>query len=200
MDLWKRQSDPSPREEAERLLERGLSSLRNGDYADALSHFDAVVALDPGYYEAWKGKGEAYLQLHEFERSAGSFEQAFTIRKGDEATKQAYAFSLLSLGKIDDALRALDLKIHPDALYDLISLVKTLLSIERNTDALYLLERTLSIDPGDAYSWCLRGVILSRIAHSAPGSLQVKRSIPIKRRRFSGISDQQFVPSIKPLR
>ena len=164
MEIWKREPEPNKQEEADGYIRLARSLLAEGDLGDAVRLFDDALAIDPGYHEAWVGKGDAYLRMKNYPEAILAYKEALAIRSDDPEVREAYASALLAIGRTDDAIRMLNLALHPDALPDLKKMVDELLSGGMYPEALDLVDRLTALDTGDARLWCLRGMILCRLS------------------------------------
>ncbi len=85
--------------QSHRFFESGLVSLKNHSYQAAIDQFDQAIRIDPGFKEAYSGRGFAYLQLGQIDRAQISYNQ---ILKIDPMSASAYAGLALIRSRLGD--------------------------------------------------------------------------------------------------
>ena len=69
--------------EADVHFEKGVDSINQGDYQQAVEEFNRVISIDSEYVDAYCGIGIAYLNQKNYEKAIESFEKA-TVLDPDE--------------------------------------------------------------------------------------------------------------------
>ncbi|WP_210407366.1 serine/threonine-protein kinase [Hydrocoleum sp. CS-953] len=99
---------------AERLFERGVESVNQGNEQGAISAFNQAIKLNPGQAEYFYQRGNAYYNLENYQNAIADYSQAINLnpsyvnayfnRGGVHSDNQNYA------GAIDDFTQVLRLK------------------------------------------------------------------------------------------
>ena len=66
-------------EDANALLQAGLSDLQNLEFDKALAAFDRVILLNPSSDDAWNSKGVVLANLKKYQEAYDAFNQAVII-------------------------------------------------------------------------------------------------------------------------
>lgn len=106
--LW--MAYPDRRAAAE--LERATRAIVAGDYAAAERILHRLVALHPGYAEAWHKRGTLYYMQSRDEESVRDFHHALALEPRHFGAMLAFAELCIGVGRKDDALFALDVALQ----------------------------------------------------------------------------------------
>ncbi len=106
--LW--MAYPDRRAAAE--LERATRAIVAGDYAAAERILHRLVALHPGYAEAWHKRGTLYYMQARDEESVRDFHHALVLEPRHFGAMLAFAELCIVAGRKDDALFALDVALQ----------------------------------------------------------------------------------------
>ncbi|MEO8276212.1 MAG: tetratricopeptide repeat protein [Thermoanaerobaculia bacterium] len=90
-------------ERAQMLLGTNLFGAQR--YADAISHYDRVTAINPGFPQAYNLIGYSYRFLGQMDRSEAAFKKYTEVLPGDPNPWDSYAELLLKEGRFDEAIR-----------------------------------------------------------------------------------------------
>ncbi|MGB8930513.1 MAG: tetratricopeptide repeat protein [Anaeromyxobacteraceae bacterium] len=97
------------RQDAELQHALGMEALRGGRANDALKQFDAALAIDPGYPDAWLGRGvileRAFNKDAEAERA---YRKAIDLNPAFPEAHNNLGQLLARTGRTDEAIRAFD--------------------------------------------------------------------------------------------
>jgi len=70
-------------------MNRGLAYSYMSDIPKAIQDFDTALSLDPSEaYEAYQYRGDAYMQLGEYEKAIADFQMFDTYREFTESSLQ----------------------------------------------------------------------------------------------------------------
>ncbi|MHB8163546.1 MAG: tetratricopeptide repeat protein [Methanoregula sp.] len=73
--------------EAKELFIKGLTSLsQSGRYNESLQYFDAALAIDPNFSEAWLAKGVAFHNMKQYDEAVRCYDNALVINPRDAGT------------------------------------------------------------------------------------------------------------------
>jgi len=109
--LWMSYPDPCAAAE----LERATRAIVAGDYPAAERILHRLVALHPGYAEAWHKRATLYYLQARDEESVRDFGHALALEPRHFGAMLAFAELCIAAGRRDDALFALDaaLELNP---------------------------------------------------------------------------------------
>jgi protein O-GlcNAc transferase len=85
---------------------RGAIRQMAGDWAGALSCYDAAIAFRPDYAEALSNRGNVLIQLRRYDEALASFERALALTPGRPSALNGRAGVLAKLKRFDEALAA----------------------------------------------------------------------------------------------
>ncbi len=147
---------PPPNETARlRLRERwndyGIGLLLQGDLKGAVSAFEEVTRIDPGWADGWVNIARAQIQEGAHHKARGPLEKALELDPDLAKTHYFYALTLRAEGRYDDAIRHLDraLASYPRDRV-VLNQLGWILFLKREYDrAIETFRRTLAVDPED---------------------------------------------------
>jgi Tfp pilus assembly protein PilF len=87
----------------------GVEALRGGRWPDALREFDAAIAIDAGFADAYRGRGLALdIGFGRLEDAARSYRRAIEIRPSFSEAHNDLGQLLARSGRLDEAIREFD--------------------------------------------------------------------------------------------
>jgi len=91
--------------EAKELFTRGLTNLTQyGQYNESLHYFDAAIAIDPDFTEAWIAKGVALHNLKRYDSAIISYDQSLELSgPPDAGTWHLKGMAFRDWGKNEEA-------------------------------------------------------------------------------------------------
>ena len=90
--------------EAKDLFIKGLTNLTQyGQYNESLHYFDAALAIDPGFTEAWITKGVALHNLKRYDEAITCYDHAMEISPDDAGTWHLKGLAYRDWGKVEEA-------------------------------------------------------------------------------------------------
>lgn len=91
--------------EAKALFMKGLTNLTQyGQYNESLHYFDAALAIDPGFTEAWIAKGVALHNLKRYGEAITCYDHALEISPDDAGTWHLKGMAFRDWGKNEEAV------------------------------------------------------------------------------------------------
>lgn len=86
--------------------ETGAELVRVGDYTGAMKAFDAAIALEPSYFEAWNGKADAFNRQQKYPEALNASDTALAISPAYARGWINRGYILYNLGRYDEELAA----------------------------------------------------------------------------------------------
>jgi tetratricopeptide (TPR) repeat protein len=97
---------------SELLINVGTAYLTMGRLVDALRVFERVLTIDGESIHAWLGVSRARLACHDADGAVAAARQAIALRHDDPWARYLLALGLEALGKIEEAVQALEVCIR----------------------------------------------------------------------------------------
>jgi len=95
-------STTSPK--ARELFLKGLTySTQYARYNESLEYFDAALAIDQNFTEAWVAKGVALHNMKRYDEAIKNYDKALAINPNDTGTWSVKAIALRDWGKPEEA-------------------------------------------------------------------------------------------------
>ena len=112
--IWKRWGE-TPDDDARFPYSRGLQSMEEQDFKEALRHFDEAVKRAPKFAEAWNKKATVEYLLGDFSASVASIERTLALEPRHFGALSGLGLINLALDRSDAALKAFEaaLEVHP---------------------------------------------------------------------------------------
>ncbi|MEI7857966.1 MAG: tetratricopeptide repeat protein [Methanomicrobiales archaeon] len=90
--------------EAKEQFIQGLTYLTHyGRYNDSLQYFDAALAFDQNFTEAWQAKGVAFHNLRRYDEAIVCYDRARELTPPDAGIWHLKGLTYFALGRPDDA-------------------------------------------------------------------------------------------------
>jgi hypothetical protein len=90
--------------EAKELFIKGLTySTQYARYNESLEFFDAALAIDRNFSEAWVAKGVALHNMKRYDEAIGNYDRALAINPGDAGTWHLKGITFRDWGKPEEA-------------------------------------------------------------------------------------------------
>lgn len=86
-----------------RLLEEGGELAKNEEYAESEKKYIEVISLDPKNVDAYKGLGELYYMMKDFEHAREVFQHALVLNTKDDAMHARLGNIAAQLGHFEEA-------------------------------------------------------------------------------------------------
>lgn len=101
--------------ESRQLMRRGMAAMANGDQEEALDAFDDLVALSPGFAEAWNKRATVYYLMGRLDESVNDIQQTLQLEPRHFGALSGLALIYDAVNQPEAALRSLKaaLKINP---------------------------------------------------------------------------------------
>ena len=96
--------EPETRKRARLRLELAASYFDQGQTNVALEELKQVLALDPGFADAYNLRGLIYMRLNDTRQAEESFRRALSLSAGDSATLHNYGWFLCETGQPRQAI------------------------------------------------------------------------------------------------
>jgi tetratricopeptide (TPR) repeat protein len=165
------------------LAHQAKGYRQNGQFGDALAHYDKALALQPDFFEALYNRAILLWEMKRDEEALASLEQAIALRPGYAATWNNRGNVLRNLKRPAEALASFDqaLALKPDfanALYNRANLL--LLDMKCAAEALLAYDKALAINPGFAEAWNNRGNTLCSLGRLPESLASFDRALALR--------------------
>ncbi len=136
------------------LLGMGKSQHRLGRFEDALVSFEKAIQIAPQDHVALLFQGRTLIDLKRFQEAVHVLSKSVSLLSGRENNLQL-GIALTYLGRVDDALRALDtaLNFEPNLILALFHKSNLLRRAGRLDEAFNAVKRAIDIKPDQAELW-----------------------------------------------
>jgi len=101
-------------EQPEGYAKRAYVNAREGDYEKAIADIDTAIKLSPAEIEYWYARGRYATSLGDYSRAASDFARVLDLSESHgnsyyvEPAHFFHAYALIYLGRIEEALQALE--------------------------------------------------------------------------------------------
>jgi tetratricopeptide (TPR) repeat protein len=103
-DIWIDHDD----KDAARLMQRGIHAMANARNDEALQIFDALIAADPDFAEAWNKRATLHLLMGELDKSRADVERTLELEPRHFGALSGLGQIELLLGEREQALKAFE--------------------------------------------------------------------------------------------
>jgi tetratricopeptide (TPR) repeat protein len=104
--MWELWTD-APNEQAQAMLDRGMTRRRSFDYLGALVDLDALVEYCPGFAEGYNQRAFVNYLRQDYATALVDLDRAIALSPNHIAALSGRALTLVGLGRNDDARDAL---------------------------------------------------------------------------------------------
>lgn len=139
--------------------ERAVSLYRQGQFREAISEFERVLAESPDHADSLKFIGLAWFQLRSPEQALDPLRRALEVKqregRRDPELIRALGQALIALARYDESLPYLETitRLEPANAASHYLLGVALASLNRPAEALIALRRSLELNPRDGDTW-----------------------------------------------
>ncbi len=136
--------------------------LAENELQEAVVAFEAAVACDQNYADAWSNLGIALQTSGDIQAASQAFERALTVDPEHSGARMNRALALFQEGRFEDADHAFErlLAQQPDNIAVLTARAGTLKELERLDESFEHYRRALALNPADASIWNNFGIAL----------------------------------------
>jgi tetratricopeptide (TPR) repeat protein len=108
----------APDEAVDALMSAGAAKMRRGDFAAALTAFDEVVELAPGFAEGWNKRATVHYLMGSFELSLNDIEETLQLEPRHFGALSGRGLVYVNLEDLERALDAFEaaLVVNPQML------------------------------------------------------------------------------------
>jgi len=173
------------KEEAEKLVNEGISYHDKGDYDGAIAKYDRALMLDKDNLFALSEKSFSLTSQQKFDEAITYCKKAIEKHPGDEGlvtTYVTYGNALDGLKKTDQSIEIYDegLKLFPNNYQLHFNKGITLLSVKRNDEAILCFQKAATKNPSHASSHSLIGRLLNASNKRIPSLLAYSRFLVLE--------------------
>jgi tetratricopeptide (TPR) repeat protein len=169
----------------------GNLHFQNGNLTEAIRHFNTSINKFPNFLRAHRNLALAYVQMDNHESALASFVKSIELGAADAITYGVLGFSNFQLGRFTSAENAyrMAMLFQPDNRDWKIGLMRSLAAMDRNAEAIGLLDELIAESPSNADFWLFQAnlflamdrsdkassnlEIINRMGRSTPQSLML---------------------------
>src|ERR687883_1960661 len=143
------QADPSDNDFQKRdLYNKGVNSMSNEKFLDAIRNFDLALRLDPQYVDAWIKRGYAHFHLGEYTVAIASYDKALEVDVNNAEAWNLKGLAYYKLKNYDKAIECCEkaVDINPNDGMSWYNKACYLTLSGRIDDGLDALKRSIEID------------------------------------------------------
>jgi tetratricopeptide (TPR) repeat protein len=201
--------EEEPLSDAEAWNNKGMVLAYQGKYDDAIQAFDQAIKVDPQYSEAWYDKGYVLAYQGKYDDAIQAYDQAIKVNPQYSEAWNNKGYALISLGRNEEGLQACNkaLEIDPNnamaranKAWALNNLGRTELQQQdtplsdadswfnkgydlnnegKYDEAIQAFDKTLKIDPNNAYAWNNKGYALISLGRNEEGLQACDKALEI---------------------
>lgn len=147
------------------LYQQGRQALESTDVNTAIACFVEVLALKPGWHDAWAGHAAALLKAGEHESTIASCVRALELDPNHAEAWSLQGVALYRMGRYDAAANSCDraLELQPDDHQAWSTLSHALNQQGRYTEAIVSYDRALALNAEEPALWGNRGTALQKL-------------------------------------
>lgn len=105
--MWELWAD-APNEQAQAVLDRGMTKRASFDLAGAIADFDILIDYCPAYAEGYNQRAFAYFIQRDYRRARADLIRALDLSPDHIAARAGLALTLMQLGQLEEARRELE--------------------------------------------------------------------------------------------
>lgn len=144
--------------------EKAVSLYKQGQFREAVTEFQKVLAEYPEHSDSWKFVGLAYYQLKEFQAAVEPLEKALELKRkegrNDPDLYRALGQAYVSLKNYEKALPYFEtlVRVQMNVAANFYMLGVAYANLNRPEDASDAFQKAVKLDPKDSDSWYYLGV------------------------------------------
>lgn len=163
--------------------ERAVSLYKQGQFGEAITEFQKVLAEYPEHADSWKFIGLSYYQLKEFEQAIPPLEKSLELKRKESRTDfdlyRAIGQSYLALNQYEKSLPYFERLVSEQAnvAINYHFLGVTYANLNRPEEAAAAFSKASKLDPKDTDSWYYLGVQQYRTGQIAQAIITLRNGL-----------------------
>ena len=172
---------PTAAAEQQQRIEQAQAAKEAGNYDQALSLFQQILAENPTITSAYVGIGDIYIVKQDYERAEPAYARAARLEPRNFDAQYGHGLALQMLGRFIDAIRAYHraLTIHPDNFNANLNIATTYLQMEQPEHAIAFAEKAVEADSQDGPARVNLGAAYERVGRHADAVEQYEAAIEL---------------------
>lgn len=141
----------------------GMGYIKEKQYAQAITEFEAAAALDPEQFAVWANLAQAYVGANRIDKAIEAYEKSVTLKPEEAGVYNNLGTLYVKKGRLEDAKQAFTKAATldpPHAATYYFNLGATLVNLGQMKDAAEPLRKTLELEPTRAAAYYWLGVCL----------------------------------------
>ena len=152
-----------------------------GNYDQALSLFQQILAENPTITSAYLGIGDIYIIKNDYERAEPAYARAARLEPRNFDAQYGHGLALQMLGRFVDAIRAYHraLVIEPESFNANLNIATTYLQMGEPESAVTFAEKAVEANPQDGPARVNLGAAYERVGRNADAVAQYEAAIEL---------------------
>ena len=171
------------------LFKKGINSVKDGEFNDALLYFEKVLEIDPNHLDALSNKGGMLLQLGRYDEALTHLDIVLEIEPNHIGALSNKGAVLIKLERYEEAIPYLDrvFDINPNHTYALNLKGQALAKLERYEEALLYMDKLLEINPDHVVALGSKMQVMIRLGNMEEANQYFQRILEIQPRFASNL-------------
>lgn len=180
---------------ADLWIEQGQLFAVKNQYQEAINAYNNALQIKPDYHFAWKGKGDALLDLGKYEEAIAAYEQAIIIKPDYYSAWNNKGIALKNLGMYEEAVAAYNQVLKLQPYYHDIWYNKgvALQSLKRYEEAIACYNEAIKIQPDHHHAWRSKADLLDNLGRHEEAIVCYDKAIEIKPDYYYAWNDKGIV-------
>ncbi len=176
-----RVSQASMQEQQQKRIEEARAAKQSGDYDQALSLFQQILAENPTITAAYLGIGDIYIEKQDYQKAEPAYARAARLEPRNFDAQYGHGLALQMLGRFVDAIRAYHraLTIQPDNFNANLNIATTYLQMDEPESAVAFAEKAVEADPQDGPARVNLGAAYEKVGRNADAVVQYEAAIEL---------------------
>jgi tetratricopeptide (TPR) repeat protein len=174
-------SQTATSEQQQQRLSDARAASDAGNYDQALSLFQQILAENPTITSAYLGIGDIYIVKQDYDRAEPAYARAARLEPRNFDAQYGHGLALQMLGRFVDAIRAYHraLTIDPENFNANLNIATTYLQMEQPEHAVTFAEKAVQANPQDGPARVNLGAAYERVGRNSDAVSQYEAAIEL---------------------